>query len=242
MLRYFALAVVFACPVSWANTVVTATQDPWPPFVQSGNVRDAGLSVDVVQEALRTQGYTLRMSIMPWARSIEMVRQGEIDVLVATWHTEERTKFLRYSDAYLSNKLKFIMRANNDFRFDGLQSLKGKTVGIVKDYGYGDEFLNATHFTREEAKDTPTNLRKVLANRIDMTIEDEVVAKSQIKETRLDPSDFRFSKKNLSENQLYVTSGLANDRGEEIINAFNKGLKEIKANGTFDKILQKYGL
>ncbi|MGL6056642.1 MAG: amino acid ABC transporter substrate-binding protein, partial [Vibrio metschnikovii] len=40
----------------------------------------------------------------------------------------------------------------------------------------------------------------------------------------------------------HVTSGLANPNALEYIEAFNQGLEQIKANGTFDKILLKYGI
>lgn len=39
-----------------------------------------------------------------------------------------------------------------------------------------------------------------------------------------------------------MTSGKANPRSEELVAAFNKGLAEIKANGTFDKLLADYGI
>lgn len=235
------LTLLFA-PFSLSKGIVTAAQDPWPPFVQAGKVRYAGISVDVVQEALRTQGYALRMTIMPWAEALENVKQGKTDLLVATWFTEARTDFLRYSDPYMQNELKFIMPASSDFSFTGMDSLKGKKIGVVEGYGYGDEFLNASHFTRVVAKDTPTNLRKLLAGHIDMTLDDAAVATMQIQGAGLKTSQFKFSENNLSENDLHVTSGLANPRNEELINAFNKGLKEIKANGTFDKLLKRYGL
>lgn len=54
--------------------------------------------------------------------------------------------------------------------------------------------------------------------------------------------DFEFTQNALSINPLHVTSGVANARNGEIIAAFNKGLAEIKANGTFDNILRKYGI
>lgn len=236
------ILIILLTPFCVAKGVVTAAQDPWPPFVQAGKVRYAGISVDVVQEALRTQGYALRMTIMPWSEALENVKQGKIDLLVATWFTEARTDFLRYSNPYMQNELKFIMPADSNFSYSGLDSLKGKKVGVVEGYGYGEEFLNASHFTRVVAKDTPTNLRKLLAGHIDMTLDDAAVAKMQIQGSGLKTSQFKFSKKNLSTNDLHVTTGLSNPRSEELIKAFDKGLKEIKANGTFDKLLKRYGL
>ncbi len=123
-----------------------------------------------------------------------------------------------------------------------MSSLTGKNVGIVRNYGYGDEFLNATNFNKPEANDLLTNAKKLLGNRIDLTLEDELVAKSILSGAGMNLADFELTQNALSINPLHVTSGVANARNCEIIAAFNKSLAEIKANGTFDNILRKYGI
>ncbi|ASP40649.1 amino acid ABC transporter substrate-binding protein [Bacterioplanes sanyensis] len=238
MLILITSLILWSCN-SLAETV-TAAQDPWPPFVQEGN--PPGISVEVVQEAMKTQGYTVDMKLTPWARAIEDVKNGNVDFLIGTWFTQERSAYLRYSDHYAINQVKFITKADSSFEYTGMDSLAGKSVGIVRGYGYGDEFLTAGHFARPEANNLVLNLRKLMAGRIDMTLEDEIVARSQMTGAGLDVSQFRFTSNSLSENKLHVTSGLANARSEELINAFNKGLAAIKANGTFDAIMKKYGI
>ena len=219
---------------------ITAAQDPWPPFVQ--DQAEAGLSVDLVRAALEHEGYELEMTIMPWARAIDQVKNGNIDVLVATWYTEERTAYLRYSEPYMQNQLKFIKQAGDNFEFDGLASLSGKTVGVVRDYGYGDEFSNAPNFTRPETNNIASNLLKLKAGRIDLTLEDEIVALSTMKNEGIDSSAFDFTENALSVNNLHVSSGIANARSEEIIAAFNRGLVAIRDNGTMAELLSKYGV
>jgi len=225
--------------VAQADTV-TAAQDPWPPFVQEKG--EPGLSVDLVRAALEHEGYELEMTIMPWARAIDQVKNGNIDVLVATWYTEERSDYLRYSEPYMQNQLKFIKQAGDDFEFNGLDSLTGKTVGVVRGYGYGDDFLNATNFSRPETSSIGSNLLKLDAGRIDLTLEDEIVALSTMKSEGIDSSKYDFTNNALSVNDLHVTSGVANARSEEIIAAFNRGLAAIRENGTMAELLAKYGV
>jgi len=81
----------------------------------------------------------------------------------------------------MRSEIKFIKRRGDPFEYHGLGSLTGKTVGIVKGYGYGDEFLNATNFTRPEVAHTLQNIKKLALGRIDLTLEDEVVARWVIK-------------------------------------------------------------
>lgn len=240
MYKLFFIFICLSVHFSYAKNIVTANQDLWPPFVEEGTPQ--GISVDIVKESLATQGYELEFKITPWSRALSQVKNGTVDILVATWVTQERKNYLIYSDSYISNKLKFIKRTGDTFEYDGMDSLTNKTVGVVRDYGYGDVFLNATHFKRAASNDIETNLKKLKINRIDLTLEDEFVAKSLIRRKNLTLSDYEFTKNALSENTLHVTTGSINPRGKEIINAFNKGLIIIKNNGVFDRILSGYGL
>jgi polar amino acid transport system substrate-binding protein len=224
-----------------AAEVITGEQDPWPPFISSD--AQSGISVEIVTAAFETQGKTLKMQSAPWARALDNVKNGKTDVLIATWFTQERTSYLVYSDEYMKNEIKFIKRADDPFEYTDMKSLDGKNVGIVRGYGYGDEFLNATNFTKNETKDLIGNLRKLVNKRIDLTLEDEAVASSiMMIQNGVDRSQFAFTKGALSVNPLHVTSGTKNPKSKDLVAAFNKGLKAIKDNGTYAKILAKYGI
>ena len=234
------LSWLLAIPMSFAATI-TASQDPWPPFITS-DPNMPGISVEVVTAAMKTQGYDVQFKIMPWARALDEVKNGRVDLLPATWYTKERTAYLRYSSPYIENELSFIKLADNPFEYDGLASLKGLNVGIVRGYGYDSEFMADTGFNRPESGDLATNLKKLLSKRIDLTVEDKIVSLSIMKEQGIDSSQFAFTQKSMSRNPVHVTSGIANHNSQKYIDAYEKGIAEIKQNGTFDAILKKYGI
>ncbi len=237
------LVVILSAGFCFAETkTITAASDPWPPFMDP-NSPTQGLSMEIVRAAFATQGYEVTMEFMPWARAEDGVKAGTYDILPNTWMTEARKAYLLYSEPYAENQLKFVKRKGDAFEFQGMESLKGKTVGIIKDYGYGEAFMNNPDFKRDPVPDLLTNVKKLVAERIDLTLEDEIVARNAI--TTADPAlldQIEFTQNALSENRLHVTSGLKNPRCQEIVDAFNKGLAEIKANGTFDEIFARYGL
>lgn len=216
---------------------ITAVGDPWPPFLDPTEPKN-GIIVEIATAAYATQGYELEMIFVPWARAIKGVKNASYDLLLGTWMTEERKAFLMYSDTYLSNSIKFLKQKGNDFDYKGIESLSGLSVGVVRDYGYGDEILKANNFRRPETKDFISNARKLAAGRIDLTLEDEIVARAIIAKKQpelLDKID--FTETAYSTNTLHVTCGLANAKHEELINAFNKGLAEIKKNGEYERII-----
>ncbi len=225
-----------------ASRNITAVADFWPPFVDPENPKQ-GLSMEVVRAAYATQGYNVTLEIVPWARAQAYVKKGVYDILPNTWKTEARKKSLYYSNSYVTNHIKFIKRKGDAFEYDGLKSLAGKTVGTIIDYGYGDAFLIDDNFRREDARNLITNIRKLVINRLDLVVGDEIAAKAIIaQEDSSLLGKISFTDNALSSNDLYITCGLKNPRHKELINAFNRGLKQIKRNGTYREILEGYGM
>jgi len=84
--------------------------------------------------------------------------------------------------------------------------------------------------------------KKLSAKRIDLTIEDELVAKYELAKAGFKVEDFSFTKNALSVNPLHMTVSLSIPQHAEYIEVFNKGLVEIRANGTYDEIMVRYGM
>jgi len=221
---------------------ITAAGDPWPPFVDPQNPKE-GLSLEIVRSALKSEGYSVKMNYVPWARAIKKVKEGKYDILPDTWFSPKRATYLKYSDPYASNSIKFIKKKNDNFEYNGIKSLKGKRIGIIRGYGYSKAFMNSKLFKKDVTSDLILNIKKLIKGRIDLTLEDEIVARIRIaqKNPKL-IEKLSFSQKALSSENLYITCGLKNPRYKEIINAFNRGLKKIKADGTYNSIMATYGI
>lgn len=233
-----ALVLVLAVSAPSAKAeIVTIAADPWPPYI-SENHPEGGVSIQIIREALGRHGYEVELTIMPWARAILSVRRGQFDVLPDTWYTQERGEVLQFSEPYAVNKLKFIKRADDNFTYRGLESLEGKNVGIVRDYGYGKAFYQAD-FEREATSDLIVNLRKLARNRVDLAIADELVARYRVhEESPTLMEEIAFVDPPYSTEDLHVAVGKSNPRGQAIISAFNKGLAEMRRDGTLAAIME----
>lgn len=226
------------------DKTIVAAGDPYPPFVDPSSPKE-GLSLEIARAAYKLEGYTVKMEYVPWARAEDGVQKGKYDILTNTWMNEKRKGYLMYSEPYAVNEIKFIKTKDDPFEYNGLESLTGKKIGTVRGYGYGEAFMGATNFKREEAENLMTSIKKLThaSKRVDLVIEDEIVARVII--AKEDPNllnNIEFTKNSFSSNKLYVTSGLANPRHKDIIDAFNRGLAALKASGEYDKIMASYGI
>lgn len=240
--RLLLISLLLALGTSAFARTIVAAGDPWPPFVDPKNPTD-GLALEIIRAAYKTQDYDVKMVYVPWARAEAGVKEGTYDILAATWHTPERSKTLLYSTPYAVNAIKFIKFKGDPFEYKGLDSLRGKRVGTVRGYGYSDAFLKHAGFVREEVTDLMQNIKKVVDQRVDLTLDDEIVARFILgQENRKLLDMVEFSRESLSSNPLHVTSGLKNPQHKAIIDAFNAGYSIIKSNGTLAEILKKYHL
>ncbi len=243
-MRKVLLLVMLCLPLlaGGQEQTLVAAADPYPPYVDPSAPMQ-GLAMEIVRAAYKTQGYTVKLEIMPWTRAEKGVSEGRYDILVDVWRTEARTKELLFSTPYAVSKIKFIKRKDNPFEYTGLESLAGKRIGVIRGYGYNDAFNSANSFTREEVPSMELNFNKLVLKRIDLTLEDEITAKGLLR--KLEPSvadQLDFTANALASNPLYVAAGLKHPRRKEIVEAFNRGLSAIKADGTFLAIEKRYGL
>ncbi len=240
--RHLLCALLGSLALGCAADTFTAAADAYPPYVDPKNPT-GGLAMEIIQAAYKTQGHQVTLVYMPWARAEASVAAGTYDLLPDVWHTDARAHIFLFSKPYASSSIRFIKRRADGFEYTGLNSLRGKKVGVVRGYGYGAAFAESAGFVREPATDLMDNLHKLLYQRIDLTLEDEIVARATI--AAEDPStlaQLEFVGPPLSSNPLHISASLRNPRHREIVKAFNRGLAVIRANGTLKEIFKKYSL
>ncbi len=243
-MKVLLLAVLFlASSFSWSDRIkLTAIADPWPVLLNP-DTKQQGLLAEIAKEAYQTQGYDLEIKFFPWSRAMIMIQQKQADLLIGAWYTEDRNKYLLYSEAIFASAIKFIKPKVSHFEYDNLTSLQGKRVGTILSYQYGGGFLNDTSIERITSASLLTNIKNIIAGRIDLTLDDQYVIghilDKHIKnwEDKLSIVDTPFLAK-----KLYLAANRSNPKYQTIINAFNLGLEQLKKEGRYEKIVKRYDL
>ena len=236
--QLFAAAV--ASEQNSAKTLSVVTLN-WEPFYAE-SLPDGGLVSDIVRASFAHSGFDIRIKFIPWDRALDSSAKARADVLMGLWFAEERTSVYHFSDPFLANRVVFVKSAESDFEFEGIESLHGKSVGTIRKYVYLKEFLEDPQINKIPVSTLSANLKKVAKGRIDLTLDDEIVIKDLINRELPELRDkLSFTRNALEEKPLYIASSLQHPRGSEIIDAFNQGLKQIQANGTYENLLKKHG-
>ena len=236
------LVLAVHTPAAHANddSLIVAIE-PWAPFASPDLPRNGFLSA-LTQAALEAAGLDSRIEFMPWARALLEVRQGDRQVLMGAYYTEERAKVYWYSEPVYETRVGLIGLDTLDIAtFESLRDLTGYTIGVGRGFANSKAFDAAEFLEKEIVKDQVLNLRKLYSGRVDMiTGSFDRIPFTAIEQDR-DTERLVYLEPPLKTHTIHVGISRALDNGEEIRDAFDRGLAEIRANGTYERILREIG-
>ncbi|KZL41960.1 amino acid ABC transporter substrate-binding protein [Pseudomonas syringae pv. syringae] len=241
-LRAVGLLVVLLMAQANAAEKLRLVADPWPPFTDA-LLLNGGLATDIVNTALRRAGYTTLYEQVPWARAMLGLSQGRHDVLINAWFSEERKKVGQFSAQYLLNRVRFIKRKDSPIGTLTHEQLHRYVIAVVRGYAYAPAFDNDTELQKVPVQNFSTAIRMLAAERVDLTLEDEYVARYNL---AMEPDEVRdrveFLPGSLSENSLHILVSLKNPHHDKIVADFDREITAMKADGTYDELLRLHGL
>jgi len=104
----------------------------FPPFGSITKDQEyIGFSADIMRMIEHRLGFKFDIKIdAPWNKTMRMAKAGQIDMISALVKSEQRQKFLNFSDSYIKNPTIIINDALKNGYIGSLKNLNGKKVAI----------------------------------------------------------------------------------------------------------------
>ena len=233
-------AAATEAPAASGKKWVIASDTVFKPFEYtdaSGNF--VGIDVDIVAAVAADQGFAYEIKSLGWDAAIAACQAGQADGMIAGASiTEERkANGWLFSDGYYTATQSMTVAADSDIT--GFDGLKGKDVAVktgTQGAAYAETLKDEYGFNLVYFEDSPTMYQAVLGGQcvacfedtpiMQATIKDNGLALKCLEDTANAGGDYGFA--------------IFNSDNQELLDMFNKGLANIKANGTYDQILAKY--
>jgi len=238
-----ALLLALSAPAVQADIdeIRLATVD-WSPFYAEDEP-DNGFITEIARVAFDRAGYATTVDFVPWARAVHDVEQGVRHILLGAYYTDERAERFIASDRMYTTQIGLVARADAGVReYDSLRDLTDYEIGYGRGWATSQEFDNADYLNRIPEDDNVLNVRKLYAERIDMVAMNFDRFLAIAAEEGHDPNRAVFVDPPLDENGLYLMASRAIPNGEQIIADFNRELAAMREDGTYDAILERFGL
>ena len=92
----------------------------YPPYSYEDNGKITGMAIDIVAEALESQGYKIAVELLPWSRVLTSAKRGKIDGVIMIFKNKERQAYYIYSqEVLLPEIISFFKHADSPVTFDG---------------------------------------------------------------------------------------------------------------------------
>ncbi len=220
-----------------SNIVLNIAGDSnFPPYEYiDKNGSYTGFNVDIMRAIALQTGIEIRFYPMPWQDACEKLKVGDIDIIQGMKFTKERSLYYDFSKEYLENSQSIFVHIEND-DIDKFNSLNHKKVAVQQ----GDmvvsylEKLKGVHIFY--SRDQEDAMNKVLNKEVDAYIGNTLTGVFL-----MNKEGIRDKIKITGETLNPTKYAVAVKKGDiETLNIVNKGLDEIKKNGTYDKIYRKW--
>lgn len=235
-----ALALCLSACGALADAYVIATDTVFKPFEYtdaSGNF--VGIDVDILAAIAEDQGFEYTLNSLGWDAAIAACQAGQADGMIAGASITEERKASGwiFSDGYFDATQCMTVAAGSDIK--SFADLKGKNVAVktgTQGAAYAESLKEANGFEITYYEDSPTMYQAVMGGQNVACFEDTPIMAATIKENALPLEIVEGSE---SEGAPYGFAVFSAEK-QELVDKFNAGLANIKANGKYDEILAKY--
>ena len=198
-----------------------------------------GIDVDIVAAIAEDQGFKYEIKSIGWDASIAACQAGQADGMIAgaSITNERKSSGWIFSDGYYDANQSMAVAENSDST--GFDGLKGKSVAVKTasmSADYAESLKDQYGFEITYFEDSPTMYQAVVGGQVAACFDDTPIMASNIKDTGLgmkivdgtgnDPAEYGFA--------------IFDSSKQELVDMFNAGLKDIKANGKYDEIIATY--
>ena len=217
----------------------------FPPYGYKDDSGEyVGFDLDLAQEVCNRLGWTLVKQPIDWDAKDMELDSGAIDCIWNGFTMNGREDDYTWSDPYVDNSQVMVVSENSGI--NSLSDLAGKTVGVQAASAALDLLQSEEEGGQKELADTFAALQQfpdynnafveLQAGSIDAVAMDIGVAKYQL-ESR--GEGYKILDEHLNSEKYAIGFKKGNT---ELCDKVNEGLQQVLADGTFDKLAEKYGI
>ncbi len=232
--------------VSGDNIVVMTTGE-WEPFT-SDAMEGKGFFCELVTAAFNEAGYEAEYEFHAWERAELMAEDGDVFAAIPYSYTESRAEIFLFSDEVAIAGSKFFYKTGGNvdgagIDYKSLDDVQDFKIGGIQGYFYQEAFDAHGGLDVEWVANEESAVRMLQEGRVDLVLSNEIMMWALIGNLYPDNiGEFETIENYYSKDELYVMASKTYPDSEQLLADFNAGLNQIRADGTYDRILEKYGL
>ena len=250
------LVMVVICAGNAHAETVTLVADGWCPYNCEPNADKPGFMIEIAREAFGKHNITVEYSNLPWARAITEAREGNFTGIIGAYYGDA-PDFIFPSVPQGVSQFSFYVNAGDQWNYNGIDSLAGRSLGVINDYSYSldlDAYIEKNKadatliqiLSGDNAIDN--NVKKLLAKRVDTIIEDR-----QAMSYYLSPDEYASIRTSIRQagtlpsgdddnGAIFIAFSPKSPNAKKYADILSAETIEMSKNGALKEILGRYGI
>jgi polar amino acid transport system substrate-binding protein len=231
-----------AAPVSGARTTVLLTTGP--DYYPLTDIRrpDGGRATRIVSAVFKSLGKDIVMDWLPWKRGYQMTKTGKYAATFPYLKTPEREREFHFSDVITKEESLLWTRSGSALNINDPATFK--KAKICAGVGYAsviEETLRSAINLKDVEIFRPQNRESCIlmlaAGRVDAIsgLKDEILPMVEANDLT---GKLTFSARPIKSVDFHLIAPKNNPASRPLIADFNKALKQLKADGTLQKLME----
>lgn len=216
----------------------------YPPFSYiTPDGKLTGFDIDIAWALCKQMNAECELLAQDWDGIIPGLLVRKYDAIIASMSiTEDRKRKVAFTNAYYKSATSFIQRKGLIKVFSD-DALEGKRVGVQRATNF-DSFLTETYGSKVTVVRYGTQdelIMDLIAGRVDLMVGEKIsVSEGFLKTPK--GKDFEFIGPDYKEGKWFgMGAGIAiRKQDQDLVEKFNRALDEIKANGVYKAVQDKY--
>lgn len=233
----FILLLLFASIAPLAHALTLAVEDSWEPYA---NADGTGMSVEIVREAYRSVGMDVNFEVLPYARLLLEVKAGRyVGGFNVAREASRENDFLWGGEMLFLARAHYYQHVSRPLSARSSRELRhGERIGVIRGYEYGDLFHDNDAIAKIWADRHDQIIRMLQIGRVDSVILFEKTANLFFREMHLGEEILAAFPSEPS--RIYVAFSRSHPLAGYYLGKLDEGLARIRANGTYQAIIDKY--
>lgn len=207
--------------------------------------RPQGVNYDLANALIEQSKLNATIEHLPWARALQQAVNQPNVVLMSVLRTKEREPQFQWLGSIDKAEASFIkLTKRTDIQLNNLEQVKLYRVGTIRGYGAAN-FLISQGFEDFDNLTLVANTDQLWTmlykGRIDLVLSNPTTSQYEAESHGLDPSKIQPTY-NVSELSLSLAVATGHQTNNKVVEQLSSGLEALKANGTYDQIMKKWGL
>lgn len=223
------------------DQLIVSGHTGYPPFNFTDNGVFRGAAIDLIRMIARDIGIHVEIrNVGPWIRAVKNLTDGDIDLLVAIYHTPEREEDYVYSAPYAEDPIVMFTMAKTEFPFNDWYDLVGKVGVTTRGDSWGSDFdrFIEQHLTMMRVNTTDQMIDMIAQDRANYGVQGLYTLERS--KRRIDfANDISISSTPIKSENMYMAISRKSPC-RTLIDQINQEIARHKDDGTIDKLVAIY--